>query len=119
MLRSNYENELKELNDYIIEMGSLVVRAVTDAITALETHDLELCTEVIQRDKEINEIENDIVSKCLWLITREQPIGSDLRAIATALKVVTDMERIGDHAGNICEWVEFSKTGTHKNTKIF
>jgi len=103
MIRSNYERELKELHIEIIKMGSFIEKAIEDSITAFKNNDLELCEEIIARDKRIDEIEKIIESKCLWLIAREQPIASDLRSITTALKMITDMERIGDNAADIAE----------------
>lgn len=219
MIRSSFEAELNELNLDMIEMGSRIETAISDSIRAFKHYDLELCKKIRKSDKKIDELEKTIESKCLWLIAREQPIASDLRKITTALKIITDMERIGDnatdianltmriddknafadsghipqmaavavsmvhdavsayvncdlelaqktqerddevdeyfnlikmelidifkseghnmdnaidflliakylerigdHAGNICEWVHFSQTGTHKNTRIF
>ncbi|MCL2486741.1 MAG: phosphate signaling complex protein PhoU, partial [Oscillospiraceae bacterium] len=62
---------------------------------------VELCLEIIENDKNVDEMEKKIESKCLWLIAREQPVAADLRLITTALKITTDMERIGDHAADI------------------
>ena len=103
MTRSNFENELRQLHMEIIDMGSLVEAAIEDSIKAFKDNDLELCKKTIRNDKKVNEAEKKIESKCLWLIAREQPIASDLRNITTALKITTDMERIGDHAVDIAE----------------
>jgi len=103
MLRINFENKLKELHSEIIEMGSVVESAIDDSIKAFKTHDLELCKTIMDNDDIVDEMEKNIESKCLWLIAREQPIASDLRQITTALKLTTDMERIGDHAADIAE----------------
>ena len=104
-MRSNFENKLKQLHNEIIEMGSLIEKAIENSITAFKKHDLELCGIIFENEKNINEMEKEIESKCLWLIAREQPIASDLRQITTALKITTDMERIGDHAADIAEIV--------------
>ena len=103
MFRKNFETELKQLHQDLIEMGNYVSRAIKDSIRAYNKHDMELCQEIIKNDKIVNEMEKKIESKCLWLIAREQPIASDLRSITTALKIITDMERIGDHAVDIAE----------------
>ena len=103
MGRANFENELKQLHNEIIEMGSFVETAINDSITAFKNNDLGRCMEIIDNDKIVDEMEKTIESKCLWLIAREQPIASDLRKITTALKMITDMERIGDHAVDIAE----------------
>jgi phosphate transport system protein len=103
MGRANFENELKQLHSEIIEMGSFVETAIDDSIKAFKGNDMELCKTIIENDKNVDEMEKKIESKCLWLIAREQPIASDLRKITTALKIITDMERIGDHAVDIAE----------------
>ena len=103
MPRSNFENELKQLYFEIINMGSYVETAIRDSINAFKSYDLELCKTIIESDKIVDDMEKKIESKCLWLIAREQPIASDLRKITTALKIITDMERIGDHASDIAE----------------
>jgi len=105
MGRANFENELKQLHMEIIEMGNYVGAAIEDCVRAFRENDLELCEAIIANDKKVNEMEKKIESKCLWLIAREQPLASDLRKITTALKVATDMERIGDHASDIAEIV--------------
>jgi len=103
MGRANFENELKQLHGKIVEMGSFVETAIDDSIKAFKDNDVELCKTIIDNDKNVDEMEKQIESKCLWLIAREQPIATDLRKITTALKIITDMERIGDHAVDIAE----------------
>ena len=103
MLRANFENEIKQLHNELIEMGSFVETAIEDSINAFKANDLEFCKTIIENDKTVDEMEKRIESKCLWLIAREQPIASDLRKITTALKIITDMERIGDHAVDMAE----------------
>ena len=103
MIRSNFESKLKELHVDIIEMGSLVETAIKNSIKAFQTRNFELCKAIVENDSVIDEMEKKIESKCLWLIAREQPIASDLRKITTALKITTDMERIGDHAEDIAD----------------
>jgi phosphate transport system protein len=103
MVRANFEKELKALHVEIIELGSFVENAIKDSIAAFKNHDIELCKQIIKNDKKADEMERSIEAKCLWLIAREQPIAGDLRMITTALKIITDMERIGDHAADIAE----------------
>ncbi|MCL2088626.1 MAG: phosphate signaling complex protein PhoU [Oscillospiraceae bacterium] len=103
MSRANFENELKQLHSRIVEMGSFVETAIDDSIKAFKRGDMALCKTIIVGDKDVDEMEKQIESKCIWLIAREQPIASDLRKITTALKIITDMERIGDHAVDIAE----------------
>lgn len=103
MARANFENEIKQLHIDLIQMGSFVETAIEDSIKAFKANDLELCKTIIENDKTVDEMEKKIEAKCLWLIAREQPIASDLRKITTALKMITDMERIGDHAVDMAE----------------
>jgi phosphate transport system protein len=103
VVRSHYEHELEHLHVEIIKMGSLIESAIEDSARAFTSHDLALCERIIRRDQTIDELEKAIESRCLWLIAREQPVASDLRKITTALKMITDMERIGDNAADIAE----------------
>ena len=105
MVRANFERDLQQLHNELIEMGSFVESAIEDSIKAFKTHDMELCRTIIENDKVVDSMEKRIEAKCLWLIAREQPVASDLRRITTALKITTDMERIGDHASDIAELV--------------
>lgn len=103
MGRAKYGQALKELHHEIITMGNMVETAIDDAIKAFKEHNLEVCEAIIDNDENVDQMEKSIESRCLWLIAREQPVASDLRTITTALKLVTDMERIGDHAVDIAE----------------
>ncbi|MDO5037108.1 MAG: phosphate signaling complex protein PhoU [Tissierellia bacterium] len=102
-MRKNYDRELEVLNHNIIEMAAFVERAILNALTALETRDADLAKRVIKRDEEVDDMERDIEDMCLSLILRQQPVASDLRFISAALKIITDLERIGDHAQDISE----------------
>ncbi|MDR1002104.1 MAG: phosphate signaling complex protein PhoU [Oscillospiraceae bacterium] len=101
MIRSHFDEDLKQLHREIVDMGSFVETAIASAVTALKSYDVERCKEIIESDKKVDEMERKIESQCLWLIARQQPVASDLRQITTALKIITDMERIGDHASDI------------------
>jgi phosphate transport system protein len=103
MMRSRYDEQLSILNSELIEMGALVEYAITKAVTALEVRDLESAKEVIRNDRVIDEKEKEIESLCLKLILFEQPVASDLRQVSAALKMITDIERVGDHAADISE----------------
>jgi len=84
-------------------MGNLVETAIEESIRAFTNNDAEQCHAIVENDREVNEAEMRIDSKCLWLIAREQPIASDLLKITAAMKITTDMERIGDHAADIAK----------------
>ena len=97
-MRTNYDRQLKKLNDEMVEMGSMIEGVIEKAIKALVNQDVDLAQEVIRRDDQIDQQEKDIESLCFKLLLMEQPVATDLRQVSSALKMVTDMERIGDHA---------------------
>ena len=84
-------------------MGEMVTGAVSRAIDALQTGNLDQAKEIIQGDEAIDQEERSIEHACLTLLLRQQPVARDLRRVSTALKMVTDLERIGDHAADIAE----------------
>ncbi|MDO4279277.1 MAG: phosphate signaling complex protein PhoU [Lachnoclostridium edouardi] len=101
--RSSFDNELQELNKSLEEMSLMAERAIEKSLEALQNNDSELAKEIIKGDRAVDNMERTIETRCLSLMLRQQPVASDLRHISTALKVVTDLERIGDHAADISE----------------
>jgi phosphate transport system protein len=93
------------LKDNLHEMGHMIEAAIEKTLIAFETQDEALAREIITGDRNINDIEKAIEARCLSLILKQQPVARDLRIVTTALKVVTDMERIGDHAADIAELI--------------
>ena len=102
-MRNRFDRELNLLNQELIEMGNAIESSIEAAVTALIEQDADLARRVIEGDKEINDIEKDIEKRCLKLLLQQQPVASDLRMISSALKMITDMERIGDQASDISE----------------
>ena len=102
-MRSRYDEELKNLHGALIDMGAMIESAISGAITALENRDVQNAKEIIAYDEEIDAQERLIEEMCMKLLLRQQPVAHDLRMISTALKLITDMERIGDHAADISE----------------
>lgn len=100
-----YEHELQELNKDLKEMAHMVVTAIEQTFIAFEDQNFALAEEIIKGDRTVNDMERAIESRCLSLILRQQPVAGDLRQVSTALKVVTDLERIGDHASDIAELI--------------
>ena len=100
-LRREYDAALLELDTLLARMGHAAGAAIDNALTALRTHDLELARSVIARDNEIDAAEHEIEHRCLTLFLRQQPVAGDLRKVSTALKMVTDIERIADQASDI------------------
>ncbi|MBI2963447.1 MAG: phosphate signaling complex protein PhoU [Deltaproteobacteria bacterium] len=99
----HFEDELQSLQELLLRMGGLVERQIAHAIESLVERDSELAREVIARDREVNRLDILIDEECLKVIALHQPAAGDLRFVTTALKVNTDLERIGDMAVNICE----------------
>lgn len=102
-MRNRFDKELELLNTELIEMGLLIENAIEKAVEALIKKDENLAKEAIIFDEIIDEKEKDIERQCLKLLLQQQPVATDLRLISTALKMITDMERIGDHAADISE----------------
>lgn len=103
--RLSFDAELKLLKEDLHEMAKLIETAIEKIMIAFEKQDEALAREIIEGDRIINDIEKAIEARCLTLIIKQQPVAKDLRIVTTALKVVTDMERIGDHAADIAELI--------------
>lgn len=102
-MRNRFDRQLSTLNDELIEMGSMIEKSIETAIKALVNQDVDLARHAIEADEEIDRQERIIEDLCLKLLLRQQPVAKDLRLISSALKMITDMERIGDHASDISE----------------
>ena len=102
-MRNRFDRELVRLNNELIEMGSMIEKSIETAVKAMVNQDVELANRVIESDDEIDQQERQIEDLCLKLLLQQQPVAKDLRLISSALKMVTDMERIGDHATDISE----------------
>ncbi len=98
-----FEEELKRLHDDILQMGGLVEDQIRNAVASLVDRDSKLAEATIARDHEVNHLDVEIDDLCIRLLALHQPAAKDLRLITTALKITTDLERIGDMAVNICE----------------
>ena len=100
-----YENELGRLREQVLLMGARVEEMIETAMRAFAERNTELARQTIDVDRQIDQLELDIDELCLKILARRQPVASDLRFITTTLKLVTDLERIGDLGVNICERV--------------
>ena len=98
-----FDNELNEIREKLLEMGGKVESMIGDAMKSLVERDTELALRTIDFDHEINRLEMEIDEKCLEVLARRQPAARDLRFITLALKIVTDLERIGDQCVNIAK----------------
>ena len=106
-MRNRFDEQLHTLNHELLEMGALIERAIRSATDALVKQDVEAALQAIAADKEVDQAERDIESLCLKLLLQQQPVARDLRLISSALKMITDMERIGDQASDIAELVTY------------
>ncbi len=106
-MRSKFDEQLALLNQYMIEMGTLCETIIADANQALLENDEGLARKTMAADAEIDRKEREIESHCLRLLLQQQPVARDLRQISSALKMITDMERIGDQAADISEIITF------------
>lgn len=102
-MRSKFDEQLELLNRELIQMGALCEKAIATAAKALEEGDIEIAGKVPELSAEIDQKERDIETMCIKLLLQQQPVAKDLRVISSALKMVTDMERIGDNSDDIAE----------------
>lgn len=102
-MRNRFDRQLKQLNDELISMGSMIEQSIEKALVALVTQDREKAAAVIAFDAEIDRQERSIESLCMKLLLQQQPVAKDLRLISSALKMITDMERIGDQSADIAQ----------------
>uniref|UniRef100_UPI004025D6DB phosphate signaling complex protein PhoU n=1 Tax=Faecalibacterium sp. TaxID=1971605 RepID=UPI004025D6DB len=102
-IRKQYDTDLESLKESLTEMGRNSADAVENVLEALCVADADAAAAIVKGDARINNMERDIEHRCMTLLLRQQPVAGDLRRISTAMKVVTDIERIGDHAADIAE----------------
>ena len=102
-MRIRFDEQLEQLNEEMINMGNMIEESIGDAVKALMKQDEELAKKTMAGDEKIDRTERKIEYLCLRLLLQQQPVARDLRNISSALKMVTDMERIGDHATDISE----------------
>ena len=102
-MRNKFNEQLLELNKEMIEMGNKIIDSIKMAIAALESSDTEKAKRIMESDAEIDRLQKRIENICFNLLIQQQPVATDLRNVTAAMKMVTDMERIGDHAADISE----------------
>lgn len=105
MTRHLFMQELRELNQNVIRMGSLLEKSINDVIVALEKLDATLAAEIINNDDAIDDLEHQIERECIAMIAKQQPLATDLRKVTSIMKIVTDVERIADHCADISEHI--------------
>ena len=102
-MRSKFDEQLKNLNEEMMHMGSMIEESIQKAIEAFIHQDADSAKDIMEGDSEIDREQKKIESLCFNLLMQQQPVARDLRTISAAMKMVTDMERIGDHAADISE----------------
>lgn len=102
-MRNEFEKQLATLHNEMIQMGSMIEKAIEQAIHALVNKDVDVARIAMESDDDIDHQEKKIETLCLKLLLHQQPVATDLRRVSSALKMVTDMERIGDQAADIAE----------------
>ena len=117
-MRNRFDEQLYKLNREIIEMGAMCEEAIETASRALTTGNVELAGKVLAEGSAIDQMEREIESRCMKLLLHQQPVARDLRQISAALKMITDMERIGDQAEDIAEIVTFLNGHTMEGMEI-
>ena len=105
-MERHFEQELRRVREQLLEMGGRVEDMIGKAMDALTGRTPEMCTQVVEEDREIDRLELEIDEACYSIMVRHQPAARDLRFLISVLKIVTDLERIGDSAVNICQSVE-------------
>jgi len=103
VMRNRFDGQLAKLHEMMIEMGAMIEKAITLAIHALVQQDEAMAKQAIEFDDDIDKMEKNIETMCLQLLLQQQPVAKDLRVISAALKMITDMERIGDQSADISE----------------
>ncbi len=114
-MRNRFDSQLEKLNLELITMGALCEDAISASVKALLDGDETLTEKVFAADAEIDQKERDIEAICMKLLLQQQPVAGDLRVISSALKMISDMERIGDQASDIAEITKFVKNSDIKS----
>lgn len=103
MTREHFDNQILEVKNKVLRMGILVESIISLSVTALKNQDIDMAKRVYSEDDKIDDIELEIEQQCMMMLVLQQPLAKDLRTIATALKIITDLERMGDNAVNIAK----------------
>ena len=114
-MRNKFDSQLEKLNLELLTMGALCADAISASVKGFLDDDDALCQKAVETEDEINRKERDIESICMKLLLEQQPVARDLRVISSALKMISDMERIGDQAYDIAEIAKFIKNSNVKS----
>ena len=108
-MRNRFDRQLTELHNEMIRMGTMIEESIASAVKALIAGDVKLARTIMTKDIEVDRAQKRIEDICFNLLIQQQPVARDLRTISSALKMITDMERIGDQADDIAELVRFCR----------
>ncbi|MCD7730751.1 MAG: phosphate signaling complex protein PhoU [Oscillospiraceae bacterium] len=108
-MRNNFEMQLSKLNTELVRMGALCETAISLAVKMLLNNDISLDSSVRETEAELDRMERDIETLCMRIILSQQPVARDLRTVSSALRMITDMERIGDQAADIVSLVKYCR----------
>lgn len=117
-MRNRFDQQLEKLHVEMITMGALCETAISAAAKSILDRDPSLWDKVYETDAQIDQMERDIEGLCMRLLLHQQPVAGDLRTISSALKMISDMERIGDQAADICEIVVLLEPGAAQKTPM-
>jgi len=115
--RTQFDEELEQLKLHLVKMGDLVIDNIKHGLRSFLDMNVDLANEIIKKDKLVNDFEQSIEKECLRIILKEQPVAKDLRLITSVLKMITDLERIGDHAADISKITIFMEK-THQVFRV-
>jgi phosphate transport system protein len=104
-IRTTFHKKMREIQDEVLVMGSMVEKAITSSVKALRERELDLAQQVVTDDLKVNQKRFEIEEKCIQLVATQQPMASDLRTIISVLNIISEIERIGDHAEGIAKIV--------------
>lgn len=111
--RAIYREELERINNDVIKMGGALEHSFSEVIKALKTMDAKLAEEIIELDDEIDDWERNIEQCCVRILAKQQPVARDLRKVISVMRIISDLERIADHCGDISEYIiKISQEGT-------
>ncbi len=116
-MRTVFDENLAEIHDELSDLGRTVNKAIEKSVISLANHDVEIATEVIENDIEINKHQNEIDQKCYEIIALQQPNAFDLRRVLAVMRTASELERMGDHSVNIAE-VTINVKGTKRDMKL-
>lgn len=118
MTRGSQDTRVKIINRELLNMSSLVEKQIYESLVCLKNYDVEKAKQVIADDDKVDDIQKKIEEECIKFIATEQPLATDLRRIFTASKIVTDLERMADHAVDICKITKRIKGSITSNKEI-